>query len=167
MTTVSATVEEVVSSDPILQQCIARGIVNYSKLAKALQPIVSQLLGRNVSVDSIKMALIRYSSRVSWEKQQRREVLEVIAKSSVEIRTDITIITVRSSAFNYIMPILSKLALRARFIAIMQSVVAATIVLDRESAEAFLSSVRSEDIIDVQRDQAALVIVSPDRKSVV
>ncbi|MDK6029157.1 ACT domain-containing protein [Ignisphaera sp. 4213-co] len=161
MSSVSDIVTDVVSSDPIIQQCIGRGIVNYSKLAKMLHPIISQLLGKEVSVDSIKMALIRYSSKAGRERQVRREVLEVLARSSIEIRTDITIVTLRSSALSYVIAFLSKLMSEARFIAIMQSVKTITIVLDRETANEYLTIIKSDDVINVQKDQAAIIIVSP------
>jgi aspartokinase len=151
-----------VAGDPILRQCVARGIVNYRKLAKLLQPMISQVLGKDVSVDAIKVALLRSSSKIGEEKGVRREVLDIIAKSSVELRTDITIIVVRSSTTNYITQLLTKVVQRARFVAVMQSVIATTIVIDRDVAEELLKNIRREDIIDVQRDQAAIVIVSPE-----
>ncbi|MEM0247851.1 MAG: hypothetical protein QXT53_01910, partial [Ignisphaera sp.] len=80
MPSISDVVADVVSSDPIIQQCMARGFINYSKLAKNIQPLVSQLLGKEVSTDSIKMALIRYSNKIGRETQIRRDVLEVLAK---------------------------------------------------------------------------------------
>jgi aspartokinase len=159
---ISQVVTEVVTGDPILRQCVARGIVNYRKLAKLLQPMVSQVLGMDVSVDAIKVALLRSSSKIGEEKGVRREVLDVIAKSSVELRTDITIIVVRSSATSYITQLLTKIVQRARFVAVMQSVIATTIVIDKDAAEELLKNIRREDIIDVQRDQAAIVIVSPE-----
>lgn len=162
MSSISQVVTEVVAGDPILRQCVARGIVNYRKLAKLLQPMISQVLGKDVSVDAIKVALLRSSSKIGEEKGVRREVLDIIAKSSVELRTDITIIVVRSSTTNYITQLLTKVVQRARFVAVMQSVIATTIVIDRDAAEELLKNIRREDIIDVQRDQAAIVIVSPE-----
>jgi aspartokinase len=162
VSSISQVVTEVVAGDPILRQCVARGIVNYRKLAKLLQPMISQVLGKDVSVDAIKVALLRSSSKIGEEKGVRREVLDIIAKSSVELRTDITIIVVRSSTTNYITQLLTKVVQRARFVAVMQSVIATTIVIDRDVAEELLKNIRREDIIDVQRDQAAIVIVSPE-----
>ena len=162
MSSISQVVTEVVTSDPTLRQCVARGIVNYRKLAKLLQPMISQVLGKDVSVDAIKVALLRSSSKIGEEKGVRREVLDVIAKSSVELRTDITIIVVRSPATSYITQLLTKIVQRARFVAVMQSVIATTIVIDKDAAEELLKNIRREDIIDVQRDQAAIVIVSPE-----
>lgn len=162
MSSVSQAVTEVVSGDPILRQCVVRGIVNYRKLAKMLQPMVSQILGKEIPIDTIKVALLRYTSRVGGEKSVKKEVLDVIARSSVELRTDITIIVVRSTAINYIAQLLAKIVSKARFMAVMQSVVATTIVVDKDSAEEILKSVKKDDVIEVQRDQAAVVIVSPE-----
>ena len=90
---ISDIVAEIVSGDPIIQRCMARGFINYSKLARSIQPLVSQLLGKEVSVDSIKKVLIRYSSKIGREAQIRRGVLEVLAKLSIKVRTDIVITT--------------------------------------------------------------------------
>jgi predicted amino acid-binding ACT domain protein len=60
------------------------------------------------------------------------------------------------------MPILTKLAIKSRFIAVMQSITTATIVLDNDTADEFIKNIDSNDIIYVQRDQAAIVIVSPE-----
>ncbi|MEL9941072.1 MAG: ACT domain-containing protein [Ignisphaera sp.] len=161
MPSISDVVADVVSGDPIIQQCMARGFINYSKLAKNIQPLVSQLLGKEVSTDSIKMALIRYSNKIGRETQIRRDVLEVLAKSSIEIRTDIVIITLKLHALSYVASLFSKVMTKARFVAIMQSVKTITIVLDNETANEYLPMLKSEDIVDIQRNQAAIVIVSP------
>ena len=158
---ISQTAIDIVSSDPILRQCIARGIVNYRKLAKLIQPMVSQIVGKEVSVDVIKVALIRYANRFVEEANTRRDVLEIIANSSVEVRTDITIIIARSYITSYLSQAISRLLPRSRFLAIMQSVTATTIVADKDTAEEILKSVRSEDLIDVQKGYGAIVIVSP------
>jgi len=64
----------------MLKQCMSRGIVNYRKLAKLLQPMISQMLGREVSVDVIKIALIRSAAKICSEGDVKREVLEVLAR---------------------------------------------------------------------------------------
>ncbi|MEM2220596.1 MAG: ACT domain-containing protein, partial [Ignisphaera sp.] len=163
MSSISQTVYEVVSGDPILQQCISREIVNFTKLARKLKPIVSQIVGHDVAVESIKMSLIRYAYRLAEERYTfSREVLAILANSSVEVRTGIAIITIRSKVFHTAMPLLTKLAIRSRFIAIMQSITTATIVLDNDTADEFIKNIDNSDIVYVQKDQAAIVVVSPE-----
>lgn len=161
MASVSQAVAEVVLGDPVLRQCMARRVVNYRKLARTLQPAVSRILGREVSVDTIKMALLRFSKSLGEERGVRREVLEILARSSVELRTDMTIVILRSAAVSYVAKMLTRLVSRARFVAVMQSAVAVTLVLDRETAEELVARVNEEDVVEVQRGQAAIVIVSP------
>jgi len=161
LASVSQAVAEVILGDPIIRQCMARRVVNYRKLARTLQPAVSRILGKDVSVDAIKIALLRFSKSLGEERGVRREVLEILARSSVELRTDITIVILRSTAIGYVAKLLTRIMSRARFVAVMQSTVAVTLVLDRETAEELLEKVSEEDIVEVQRGQVAIVIVSP------
>ncbi len=163
MSSISQTVYEIVSGDPILQQCMAREIVNFTRLARKLKPVVSQIVGRDVPIESIKMALIRYAYRLIEERHIfGKEVLAILAKSSIELRTGITIITIRSKALHTVMPLLAKLTIKSRFTAIMQSITTATIVLDNDTADEFLKNIANNDIVYVQKDQAAIVVVSPE-----
>lgn len=161
MASISKVVAEVVLGDPILRQCLSRRVVNYRKLAKTLQPVVSMILGEEVSVDAVKIALLRYSKSLEEERSVRREILEILARSFVELRTDITIAIIRSAAGGRVAQLLVKIMSRARFVAIMQSATATTLVLDRETAEELLSGIDGDDIIEAQKGQAAIVVVSP------
>lgn len=161
MASISKVVAEVVLGDPILRQCLSRRVVNYRKLAKTLQPVVSMILGEEVSVDAVKIALLRYSKSLEEERSVRREILEILARSFVELRTDITIAIIRSAAGGRVAQLLAKIMSRARFVAIMQSATATTLVLDRETAEELLSGIDGDDIIEAQKGQAAIVVVSP------
>jgi len=161
LASISKVVAEVVLGDPILRQCLSRRVVNYRKLAKTLQPVVSMILGEEVSVDAVKIALLRYSKSLEEERSVRREILEILARSFVELRTDITIAIIRSAAGGRVAQLLAKIMSRARFVAIMQSATATTLVLDRETAEELLSGIDGDDIIEAQKGQAAIVVVSP------
>jgi len=160
---ISRLVREIVFSEPMLTYCIASGIVNYSKLAKKIQQLISELLEREVSVSAVKMALIRIAEKVKQERLQAgTSILNILARSSLEVRTGITIITLRSGKALESMNILAKLARKSRFMAIMQSVMAVTIVLDNETAEEFIKNLNSpNEVLHVQKDHAAVVIVSP------
>lgn len=162
MSSISQVVKEVVVSDPCTLQCILNDIVNYSKLSRRIAPLVSEFVGRNVSMDTIKMALIRFADKAVKEFSLiKRDVVEVLARSSIEIRTGITILTLKNIGFTKIAPSIPILTQKARFIAIMQSLLVTTIVLDNESAEDILNKLEKEDVVQLQKDYAAIVIVSP------
>ncbi|MEM1526073.1 MAG: ACT domain-containing protein [Ignisphaera sp.] len=162
MSSISQVVKEIVTSDPCTLQCILSDIVNYSKLSRKIAPLVSEILGRNVPPDTVKMSLIRFADKALKEFSLiRRDVMYILARSSIEIRTGITIITLRNTGFMKIATMIPLLTHRARFIAIMQSLLVTTIILDNEAAEEVLRKLEKEDIINLQKDYAAIVIVSP------
>lgn len=162
MSSISQVVKETILSDPCTLQCVLNDIVNYTKLSKKLTPLVSEIVGRSVPIDTVKMALIRFASRALREfSVLKRDVIQVLAKSSIEIRTGITIITLRNVAFTKIAPMIPHLTQKARFIAVMQSLLMTTIVLDNETAEEVLVKLNKDDVIQLQKDYAAIVIVSP------
>lgn len=162
MSSISHIVKEIVSSDPSTFQCILNDIVNYTKLSKKLKPLVSEAIGHDVSVDTIKMALIRFAEKIFKEFNiLKRDVAQVLAKSSIEIRTGITIVTIRNAAFSRIAQYIPLLSTRSRFLAIMQSILVTTVILDNESSEEIISRLNKDDIMNIQRDYSAIVIVSP------
>lgn len=159
---VAGIVREVLLSEPSLYKCLEMGVLNYSKVASKLKPVVSRLVGRDVSVESIKMALVRLRSKVTEQPPvASREVLGVLANSRVEVRTGVVIVIVGSGYLQSTMAAIAKVSSKARFMAIMQSGFATTIVLDEESANELIGMLDKKSIIEVQRDQAAIVVVSP------
>ncbi|MEZ0394241.1 MAG: ACT domain-containing protein [Desulfurococcaceae archaeon] len=157
---VAELVRELLLGEPSLQKCLELGVVNYSRVANKLRPTLSKLLGREVSLEAIKMALIRSRSR-GERPLLNRDVLGVLAGSRIEVRTGITIIIVGAGSLEAVMELVTRASRRARYVAVMQSGAAATILLDNEAAEELLASLDDEGVIEVQRDYAAIVLVSP------
>lgn len=60
MKTIASCVEEIIESTPFLEDAIARQIVNFSALAKDLNPLVSKILKKEVKDGAIMMSLRRY-----------------------------------------------------------------------------------------------------------
>jgi hypothetical protein len=162
MSSISQVVKEIVTSDPCTLHCILIDIVNYSKLSRRIAPIINELVGREVPLDTIKMALIRFADKAIKEfSLVKRDVIDILARSSIEIRTGITIITLRNIGFIKIASAIPFLTQKARFIAIMQSLLVTTIILDNETAEDIIHKIEKEDVIQLQKDYAAIAIVSP------
>jgi len=162
-TSVSEAVRRVVEANPSLQECLMSGIVNYSELARKLQPLLTSILGRAVSIDAIKMALIRYADKMGKNKLTEfgTRVLEVLARSELEIRTGITVATFSISVLPQIMEVARQLVGKARFFAIMQALTTITIIMDNESFEYIKKLIDERYIVHVMRDQVAVIIVSP------
>ncbi len=166
MTSVAEAVRRVVDSDPCLRECLAKGIVNYSELARRIRAAVEKLTGGRPSVESVKMAAIRYAERLSRSVDSvEGSIVSLLSMSALEVRTGITVLTVRISALRKLASMVTELLGSARFFAMMQSLTSVTIIIDDEHLPMVKSVLDDDDIMDIYRDQAALVIVSP--KSIV
>ena len=162
MRSIAEVVEELVIGDPVLRQCIARGAANYSRIARQLRRQVSRELGREVSIDSIKMALIRLAQRMSAGEHPGDDVLRVLASSSIEVRTGVSILSLRLDALPRLYPLLPEIAPRARFFAVMHSVLAVTLAVDDTLVDRIVGEIGGDQILEMGRGYSAIVIVSPD-----
>ncbi len=155
-------VRELVDSDPFLQHCLARRIVNFSEAARRLQPLVEARLGRRVSLESVKMALIRYAERLADQAgSSSRAVLKILAESVVELRMGVGLATFELQALRGILEAVAELAPRARFFSLMQTPVSITVIADNETVKKIVERVGKEHVVDMRLDQAAIVLVSP------
>ena len=159
---VSEAVRRIVEADPWLRECIVKSVVNYSELARKLAPLVQSMVGEKVSVDAIKMALIRYAEKLRGDSGGLMEgVYRVLARSALEVRTSIAVVTMRLDALGKVAKLISELAGSARFTALMHSVSSVTLIIDEEHLNYVLSVVSSDEVVSLLRDQVAVVIVSP------
>jgi len=63
MATIQKVVEELITKTPFLEENIADGLINLSALARNLQPEINNIIGQNVQVGAITMALKRLTPR--------------------------------------------------------------------------------------------------------
>jgi len=159
---VAEVVRKIVMSRPILLDFICMDVVNFSALARKIKDEVSSLLGKNVSVDAIKMALIRFSEKVCPSREEViAKVRKIIEKSSIELKSDIAVVTVRKEAVLINIDSIARLAARARFFQLAQGLRSFTIALSKEDLPDLIALVGKENVEDVQLNQVALLIVSP------
>ncbi|ABM80178.1 ACT domain-containing protein [Hyperthermus butylicus] len=159
----SEIVRRLVDADPCVRDCLARGIVNYSELARRIKPLVEREAKRGASLEAVKAALVRYASRLREQNIQtpQRRLLEVLAKSALELRTGVTVATVRLHALPRLVEAAAALVGRTRLLFLMQSIASVTITVSSEYFDYIEQRVGRENFIEVYPDQAVLVIVSP------
>jgi len=138
------------------------GIVNYTALARYIESDVNKIVDRKVSIDAIKMALIRFSEKIceAHESMYERARL-VVEKSSLELKSDICVVTIRREAVMMNMERVAKLAAKTRFFQMTQGLKSFTIAISREDLDELIEIVGRENVEDLQLDQVAILIVSP------
>ena len=162
-TSFSELVRRIVDADPCIQECLARGLVNYSELARRIKPYIEAEAGREASLEAIKAALIRYAQKLRSKGRETPQgmLLEVLARSALEIRTGVTVATVRLHALPKLAEAVAELAGRTRLLFLMQSISSVTVTVSSEYFSYIEEKVGRDSFIEVYPDQAVLVIVSP------
>lgn len=95
MITVPQLVESIIKTSPILSESIEDGLVNYSSLARTLQPEIEERLFKKVTIGSIVMALKRLKIEHSSSNNQLKEALGKI--TDLSMRSNLVSLTFTNS----------------------------------------------------------------------
>ncbi|MEM4929268.1 MAG: ACT domain-containing protein [Acidilobaceae archaeon] len=158
---VASSVREVLASRPHLRECLSENVVNYSALARALLKDVRKK-NPNASLSAVKMALIRIKNEISEsESSLKKKLREVLSKSVLQVQSDLVIVTIKRHALLSRIQHVTKALNSARFLQVLQGINTFTLIISEEDSEEILELVEKEHIVEVLRDQAALIIISP------
>lgn len=95
MITIAAAVEKVVHDMPLLEECLAEGIVNLSAVARAIRPRVESMIMKKAGNAALVMALRRLAPRLKRKAADPRGILRLIR--DITVRSNITEFTFRNS----------------------------------------------------------------------
>lgn len=96
MKTVSNCVEDILITQPYLEEALSRNIINYSALALELVEPISKMLKKDVKPGAIMMALRRYNppTTLSNSVKMKRAIQNL---GDITVRSNLTDFTVRNS----------------------------------------------------------------------
>lgn len=153
----------IVGSRPSIVDGLRQGVINFSALAEMIKEQVMEIVGRqSVNVDSIKMALMRYAEELKSKKKLLEEqITEVIAKSILELKNDVAVLTVDQKNFIVRFDQIFKSLNSFRFLQLTQGNETFTVVTDLQSKEKIVDVVGQKSIILEIEDQSVIVIISP------
>jgi len=156
-------VRRVLESEPCLRECLSRGVASYAALARHIKPWVETLVGAPVTEHSVKMALVRYRGAPGGEyiETPRRRVLEVLSKSSVELRSGVAVITAYSKALPKALEVVSRLAGGSRLLLLLSGLTTFTLILGEEHLSDAVKALGGY-VVKTYTRQAAVILVSPE-----
>lgn len=97
MKTVSDCVEEILVTQPFLEEALSRRIINFSALAEELQPSISEMLRKPIKTGAIMMALRRYNSPIGLQQSHHlKKVLKNLG--DITVRSNLTDFTFKNSS---------------------------------------------------------------------
>ncbi len=152
----------IISNMPSIIDAIKLDIVNYSSLAELIAGSVEKMIGRKAGVEAIKMALMRYSEDVKRNFTMIQDrVKKVIAESILELKNDLILLTVKQSELSGKIDALFKSIPNFRFLQLTQGTNTFNLIIDERSVDAVKKVVDSKGIVEVYRDQSAIILISP------
>lgn len=164
MITTSQLVEEAVLRSPFLEEGLARGLINYSALARQLKPEFEKRLYKKLEVGSIVMALQRLSKRLTSNKDSK---LTAILKNLTDftVRSNIVLFTFANSPTlgekqQKIMEISSRLP--NGFLTITDGVFETAFFASANLESHFEEIFEKEQLKNKQTDLSSLTIIIPE-----
>ena len=96
MTTISESVNEIVSRKPFLEETLASGLINLSSLAREIHPEVCEKLNKDVKHGAIVMALKRLKPTVNFQLNHRvKKVIGMLG--DIIVRSNLVDFTFRNT----------------------------------------------------------------------
>jgi len=149
---IAKTVNEIIDSIPLMGDYLLNNIINFNGLARWIQPEVKRRVGKDVSLESISVAIQRYHFKESVGESKVLD--EAIAKTRLVLKNDIAIVAYLKN-YDLIKTIESINELikweHGETFFMVQSSQEISVVLERERLEDFLrltSSFRPLNLLD-------------------
>jgi hypothetical protein len=156
---ISKTVKQVIDNDLSLQDALTRRYANYTAIARIIKPKVERDLGRKVNFESLVTSVKRVKPR--FELAQARGIESVLARSVVNVRTDVAKLSVEKTKRSMEAARNLMASYQEEFLQVSESNAAITMVFDQKLLPSTQRHFNDEDILDEQSDLAAVIIHSP------
>ncbi|NJE26195.1 ACT domain-containing protein [Thermococcus sp. MV5] len=158
---VAKAVKDIVLSRPAIKECLILDVINYSALARVILKELEKK-GIKTSTGAVKMALIRIGEELKKERAFfERRIKSVVAKTVIELQSDLTVITAEKRVVLNKIEELSKVMENARFFQLTQGVETFTLVLSSEEKEEVVK-ILEDNIVDLIEEQTAIILISPE-----
>jgi predicted regulator of amino acid metabolism with ACT domain len=155
---IAQVIRHLIDIDVPLQDSLQRGYANLSAMARILRPTVERLVGDKVSLDTIVTTLKRLRGTYNTITVN---VAYVIAKSTVNVRTDVARLSLKKNAklLKASRNIVSRY--QKGFVQVLEGLSTITLVYDSSLHEKIVSKFPSKDIIYENANMAAIIVKSP------
>jgi aspartokinase len=167
MTTISETVNEIVSRKPFLEETLASGLINLSSLAREIQPEVCERLDKDVKHGAIVMALKRLKPTINFQINHRvKKVIGLLG--DIIVRSNLVDFTFRNTPtlIKAQTKLLDKIATRADvFFTFSKGIYETTIILSDSMEEEVLEIFKDEKMIYKISNLSSITIKLPEEVS--
>jgi len=156
-------VEDLISENPMMEDYLARGLINQSALARSILPRIERELGEKPNPQAAIMAIKRYA-RSAQKKKYLGDIKGVLAGCTLNLKSGVTDIAVelRENLFPLFKELSKKVKPgRGEVLSFVQGFAEAAIIVDDKYADFLLSHLNKRDILVVEKDLVVLYILAP------
>jgi hypothetical protein len=160
---VAEATRRVIQIHPSLIDGIRQGVINFSALAELIRERVLRLANRkSVQIEAIKMALMRYAEELKESRKLIEEnISAILAQSVLELKNDVTVFTVQQFALLNKLDKLTKYMEGSRFFQLIQGTKTFTIAAHQNLLPSLVELIEEKNILATNKDQSALILISP------
>lgn len=167
MKTVSNCVEDILISQPYLEEALSRNIINFSALAVELTKPVSEMLKKDVKPGAIMMALRRYNPPVTLSNSVKmKKVLKNLG--DITVRSNLTDFTVKNSntLINNHAKVLEKISNEPKlFYTFTRGIHESNMIISNSLKEYISKQLENETFLAVQDNLTGITINLPQDNS--
>lgn len=167
MKTIASCVEDILITQPYLEEALSRGIINYSALAEELQEPIGKMLKKPVKSGAIMMALRRYSSPlVPGHSLRMKKIIDNLG--DITVRSNLTDFTVKNShtLINNHAKILDKVKGQSKlFYTFTRGIHESNIIISSSLKPFIVECFKDETFIAIQDGLSAISINLPEENS--
>ncbi len=149
-----------IDAHPSVKDCVSKGLVNYSSLARA---IMKELDLDNE--EAVMIACRRYASKMAVSVDHEISILNILKDSRLEMRTKTCIVTAKNdwSVLHKMDNLFKDLWNEDSIMQIVQSASAVTIIADKMLKERIIDTVGRFNILKIRENLVEITVKSPEK----
>lgn len=149
-----------IDTHPSVKDCVAKGLINYSSLARTIM--------KDLSLDNEEAVMIacrRYANRLGTTSNHELEILKILRDSRLEMRTKTCIITAKNewTVLHKMDNLFKDLWGDNSIMQVVQSASAVTIIADKSMKERIIDTVGKFNLIKTKDNLVEIVVKSPEK----
>ena len=149
-----------IDAHPSVKDCVSKGLVNYSSLARA---IMKELDLDNE--EAVMIACRRYASKMGVSTDHEISILNILKDSRLEMRTKTCIVTAKNdwSVLHKMDNLFKDLWNEDSIMQIVQSASAVSIIADKLLKERIIDTVGRFNILKIRENLVEITVKSPEK----
>ncbi len=149
-----------IDSHPSVKDCVSKGLVNYSSLARTIM--------KDLDLDNQEAVMIacrRYASKMGVSTDHEINILNILKDSRLEMRTKTCIVTAKNdwSVLHKMDNLFKDLWNEDSIMQIVQSASAVTIIADKMLKERIIDTVGRFNILKIRENLVEITVKSPEK----